>query len=180
MGRNVRQVRRACARARRALATGNSDKRDSLPFGLHGRCASPSCTALRLKCVSIERAGQLPDVQTLSGPLPQSGSPARDAKRAARLLPPHLGVSNVKMGRNVRQRASRLSTFNLQVMARAVHERNACQAKPGRARPPARLHYLPTLCAPYGTLHCIYTICARDLLRVRISSRAHMRVLLAV
>ena len=50
------------------------------------------------RSVSFEpRAGRV-------SPRQQSGSPAR-AKRAARLLPPHRGgtVSNVKMGRNVRQ-----------------------------------------------------------------------------
>ena len=39
--------------------------------------------------------------QTLSGPLPQSGSPAREARGAAAAAAPH--ISNVKLGRNVRQ-----------------------------------------------------------------------------
>ena len=41
--------------------------------------------------------------QTLSGPLPQSGSPAREARGAATHAAPH-SLPDVKMGRNVRQR----------------------------------------------------------------------------
>ena len=39
--------------------------------------------------------------QTLSGPLPQSGSPAREARGAAAAAPQ--GGSSVKLGHNVRQ-----------------------------------------------------------------------------
>ena len=41
--------------------------------------------------------------QTLSGPLPQSGSPAREARGAAAAAPQGY-ISNVKLGHNVRQR----------------------------------------------------------------------------
>ena len=44
------------------------------------------------------------DCQTLSGPLPQSGSPAREARGAAAKLLPHSKIYlNLKMGRNARQ-----------------------------------------------------------------------------
>ena len=59
---------------------------------------SSLCGCRRNLCRVISKLEQSFACQTLSGPLLQSGSPAREARGCCR---PH--ISNVKLGRNVRQ-----------------------------------------------------------------------------